>query len=269
VDINLPDGLKKNIFVEGFVRFVPRNGDQASIPSLRIPYMGFYGNWDEPQNLDAPMWDENAFLQETALFPYYQQNWLQKPAVALGYDKVTKTFSEQRMANSSYAANEGVYSVFTTLRNVKQVHSYIEDASGIRVRDLGDFSEITGEPWKFRKNVMTRSEFVWGGYGWDLKSEDGKVVPDGKYQYIIESTLDYEGARPQTIKLPISVDSVAPKAENIQVNKTPENKFLISWDMTDNAGGSGLTKSMVYVDGIYKPISATQSSLLKIQNRKV
>ncbi|MEH7013010.1 S8 family serine peptidase [Neobacillus niacini] len=263
VDIKLPDGLKKNIFVEGFVRFVPKNENQASIPSLTIPYMGFYSDWDQPQNLDAPMWDQNAFLQETALFPYYgKKNWLGKPAVALGYDKVTKTFAEERMANSPHAANQGVYGTFTTLRNVKQVHMYVEDALGNRVRDLGDFSEITGEPWKFRKNVMTRSEFVYGGYGWDLKSEDGKYVPDGKYQFIIESTLDYEGARPQTIKLPINVDSVAPKVENIQVNKTPENKYLINWDMKDNAVGSGLTKSMVYVDGIYKPISATQTSLL-------
>ncbi|QED48018.1 S8 family serine peptidase [Cytobacillus dafuensis] len=263
VDIKLPDGLKKNIFVEGFVRFVPKNGDQTSVPSLTIPYMGFYGDWDQPQNLDAPMWEQNAFLHETALFPYYgQKNWLGKPAIPLGYDKVTKTFSEERMANSPHAANQGVYSVFTTLRNVKQVHMYIEDASGNRVRDLGDFSEITGKPWKFRKNVMDRSEFFNGGYGWDLKSEDGKYVPDGKYQYIIESTLDYEGARPQTIKFPINIDSVAPKVENIQVNKTPENKYMISWDMMDNAGGSGLTKSMVYIDGIYKPISATQSSLL-------
>jgi lactocepin len=263
VDIKLPDGLKKNIFVEGFVRFVPKNGDQASIPSLTIPYMGFYGDWDQPQNLDAPMWDQNAFLQETALFPYYgQKNWLGRPAIALGYDKVTKTFAEERMANSPHAANQGVYGTFTVLRNVEQVHMYVEDATGNRVRDLGDFSEITGEPWKFRKNVMTRNEFVYGGYGWDLKSEDGKYVTDGKYQFIIESTLDYEGARPQTIKLPISVDSVAPKVENIQVNKTPENKYLISWDMTDNAGGSGLTKSMVYVDGMANYITATQTSLL-------
>ncbi len=262
VDIKLPDGLKKNIFVEGFVRFVPRNGDQASIPSLTIPYMGFYGNWDEPQNIDAPMWDPNAFLQETALFPYYQNNWLQKPPIALGYDRVTKTFSEENMANSPYAANEGVYSTFTVLRNLKQIHMYIEDASGNRVRDLGDFSEITGEPLKISKNVMSANDFYYGGYGWDLKSEDGKYVPDGKYQFIIESILDYEGARPQKTKLPISVDSVLPKVENIQVNKTPENKYLITWEMTDNEGGSGLTKSFAYVDGMYKNISATQRSLL-------
>ncbi|WP_165347263.1 S8 family serine peptidase [Gottfriedia acidiceleris] len=264
VDIKLPDGLKKNMFVEGFVRFVPRNENQASIPSLSIPYMGFYGDWDQPQNIDAPMWDKNAFLQETGLFYYWgQKNWLGKPATAIGYDKVTKTFQEERMANSPYAANQGVYSVFTALRNLKNVNMYIEDAAGNRVRNLGDFSEITGEPWKFRKNVMVNSsDLFYGGYGWNLKSADGKFVPDGKYQYIIESTLDYEGARPQTVKFPVYVDSIAPKAENIQVNKTPDNKYQISWDMKDNAGGSGLTKSYVVVDGSMKAITPTQTSLL-------
>jgi lactocepin len=265
VDIKLPDGLKKNIFVEGFVRFVPRNGTEDSIPSISMPYMGFYGDWDQPQNLDAPMWDKNAFLQETALFPYYgQKNWLSKPAVPLGYDKNAKTFQEERMANSPFAANQGVYSIFTTLRNVKNVTMWVEDEFGNRVRYLGNYSEVTstGEPWKFRKNVMTRSDFFNGGYGWDLKSEDGKYVSDGKYQFIIESTLDYEGARPQKIKLPIYVDSVAPKAENIQINKTPDNKYEIKWDMKDNEGGSGLTRSVAFVDGMYKNISPTQSSLI-------
>jgi lactocepin len=265
VDIKLPDGLKKNIFVEGFVRFVPRNGNQASIPSLTIPYMGFYGEWDQPQNLDAPMWDENAFIQETALFPYYgKKNWLGRPAVALGYDKVTKTFEERRMANSPFAANQGVYSIFTTLRSVKRVNMYIEDAAGNRVRDLGDYSEgtETGLPWKFRKNVMSRSEYFNPGYGWDLKTEDGNYVQDGKYQFVIESTLDYEKAKTQTMKLPISVDSVAPKVENIQITKTSDNKYQITWDMKDNEGGSGLTKSYAYVNDIYKNISPTQSSLI-------
>ncbi|MFP5111394.1 S8 family serine peptidase [Bacillaceae bacterium C204] len=263
VDIKLPDELKKNIFVEGFVRFVPKNGSPDSIPSLTIPYMGFYGEWDQPQNLDAPMWDPNAFLQETALFNYYgAKNWIQKPAVALGYDKVTKTFSEERMANSPHAANQGVYSVFTALRNLKQAHMYVEDALGNRVRDLGDYSDLTGEPWKFTKNVMASNRYYYGGYGWDLKSAEGNYVPDGKYQFIIESTLDYKGARPQRVTLPINVDSVAPKVENIQVNKTPENKYLITWEMSDNAGGSGLTKSFATVDGVYKNVSATQTSLL-------
>lgn len=264
VDIKLPNGLKKNIFVEGFVRFVPKNGKQASISSLSIPYMGFYGEWDQPQNLDAPMWNQNAFLQETALFTDYGDNWLGNPEKPLGYDYGTKTFKEERMSNSPYAANQGVYSIFTTLRNVKRINMYIEDASGNRVRELGDYSEFTetGEPWKFRKNVMSNSEFYYGGYTWDLKSEDGKVVSDGKYQYIIESTLDYEGARTQKIKYPINIDSVAPKTENIQVNKTLENKYQINWDMSDNAGGSGLTKSYVWIDGNYEAISPTQSSLI-------
>ncbi|MEH7453827.1 hypothetical protein [Gottfriedia acidiceleris] len=48
------------------------------------------------------------------------------------------------MADSPYAANQGGYSIFTALRNLKQVHMYVEDASGKQVRDLGNYSEGTG-----------------------------------------------------------------------------------------------------------------------------
>lgn len=154
------------------------------------------------------------------------------------FTKVTRTFAEERMAISPYVANQGVYSIFNTLRSVKNVNMYIEDASGNRVRYLGDYSELMGKPWKWAKNVMMNNSFYRPGYGWDLKTADGKYVPDGKYNFMIDSTLDYEGAKPQTIKLPIYVDSFVPKAENIQVTKTPDNKYQISWDMKDNAGGS-------------------------------
>jgi lactocepin len=52
VNVNLPDSLKKNSFVEGFVRLVPVAKDQNKAVPLSIPYMGFYGKWDEPRNID-------------------------------------------------------------------------------------------------------------------------------------------------------------------------------------------------------------------------
>lgn len=264
VNVSLPDSIKKDSFVEGFVRLVPVEKDKDKAVPLSIPYMGFYGKWDEPRNIDAPAWDKDAFLQETALFPYWgPKNWLGRPTdIPIGYDKTTKTFKEERMADSPYAANQGVYSIFTALRNLKQVHMYVEDSAGKLVRELGDYSEITGSPYSFRKNIMSTSDFWYPGYGWDLKTADGKYASDGKYQFVIESTLAYDGARPQKMKMPINVDSVAPKAENIQINKTPDNKYQITWDMKDNDGGSGLTKSYAYIDGVYKSISPTQSSLI-------
>ena len=46
---------------------------------------------------------------------------------------------------------------------------YIEDQSGNLIKNLGDFSEYTGTPWKFRKNIMSYGDTNYGGYKWDMK----------------------------------------------------------------------------------------------------
>ena len=68
VNVNLPDSLKKNSFVEGFVRLVPVAKDQDKAVPLTVPYMGFYGKWDEPRNIDPPAWEKDAFVGYTALW---------------------------------------------------------------------------------------------------------------------------------------------------------------------------------------------------------
>ena len=46
---------------------------------------------------------------------------------------------------------------------------YVEDQSGNLIQNLGDFSEYTGKPWKFRKNIMSYGDIMYGGYLWDMK----------------------------------------------------------------------------------------------------
>jgi lactocepin len=135
---------------------------------------------------------------------------------------------------------------------------FVEDQSGNIVKYLGDFSEYTGTPWKFRKNVMSFGDTYYNElYYWDMRDESGQFVPDGNYQYVIKSTLDYPGAKPQEVKMPVKVDSTLPKVTDITV--TPKDgKYEISWKGTDNENGSGYVASMVWVNGnYYTPGSAT------------
>ncbi|PGS46067.1 hypothetical protein COC46_21515, partial [Bacillus sp. AFS041924] len=86
-------------------------------------------------------------------------------------------------------------------------------------------------------------------------------VPDGTYNYVIKSTLDYKKAKPQYVKLPVKVDSKAVKVSNIQVQ--PNNgKYEISFNATDSTGGSGYNGAIVFVNGEYYETNEGETSVI-------
>ncbi|WHX98512.1 S8 family serine peptidase [Neobacillus sp. DY30] len=255
VHVSLPDSLTKNSFVEGFVRLVPVAKDQDKAVPLSIPYMGFYGKWDELRNIDAPAWEKDAFVGYTALWDDHEEN-----STPMGFDG--KRFHINRIAFSpNYLNTTGIYGTFQALRNLEKVESYIEDPSGNLIEYLGDFSENTGngQPRKIRKNIMAFGNIKHKGYTWDMKDPSGQYVPDGVYQYVLKTTLDYPNARPQIVKMPITVDSVAPKVSDIQV--TPTNgKYKITFNANDNA--SDFHSAIVFVNGQSYSLPYETTSLL-------
>jgi lactocepin len=54
---------------------------------------------------------------------------------------------------------------------------------------------------------------------------------------VIKTTLDHENAKPQEVKMPIKVDSIAPTISDIQV-QPKYGKYEISFTAEDNENGS-------------------------------
>ncbi|MEH7454493.1 S8 family serine peptidase [Gottfriedia acidiceleris] len=258
IQIELPTKLKKGIFVEGYVRLIPTGQNADLAVPISVPYMGYYGKWDQPHNIDPVAWDKDAFLGYTAL-------WNDEPGsegtFPLGYDPKTGTFNKRRMVISPNATFKNVFSTFTTLRNLQKTEMYIENENGEMIQYLGDFSEYTGKPWKFRKNIMSYRNYLNGGYLWDVKDQNHQVVQDGNYNYVIKTTLDYKNAKPQVVKLPIQVDSVAPVVSDIKV-QPKDGKYEISFKAVDNENGSGFKVGIIWYNGKYKPLQIGQTSVL-------
>ncbi|MEH7347274.1 hypothetical protein [Gottfriedia acidiceleris] len=223
--------------------------------------MGFYGQWDEPRNIDPPAWEKDAFLGYTALWDGTSERYPK------GYNSTTGTFDLNKIAISPNYHVGGIYSSFTALRNLAKTEMYIENQSGNMVKYLGDFSEFNGTPYKFRKNVMSFGDTSYNElYAWNMTDENGQVVPDGVYNYVIRTTLDYPGAKPQEVKMPVRVDSILPKVTDIKV--TPKDgKYEISWKGTDNE--SGYAASVVWVNGnMYTP-GAAQTLLVNVEPKSL
>ncbi|PGM59711.1 S8 family serine peptidase [Bacillus sp. AFS053548] len=262
INVNLPDSLKKNSFVEGFVRLVPVAKDQDKAVPISVPYMGFYGNWDEPRNIDPPAWEKDAFLGYTALWDGTSERYPK------GYNSTTGTFDLSKIAISPNYHINGIYSSFTALRNLAKTEMYIEDQSGKMVNYLGDFSEFDGTPYKFRKNVMSYGDTSYNElYTWDMTDESGQFVPDGDYKYVIRTTLDYPGAKPQEVKMPVKVDSILPKVTDIKVTPKDGGKYEISWKGTDDE--SGYAASVVWVNGNYYSPGAAQTLLVNVEPKNI
>lgn len=255
VQIQLPDSLKKGTFVEGYVRLVPTGKNSDAAVPLTIPYMGYFGQWDKPQNLDPAAWEKDAFLGYTVL-------WNDEGArFPMGYDPYTGTFNMDRIVISPNAVLPGVFPTFTALRNLQKTEMYVENDKGDMINYLGDFSEFTGKSWKFRKNIMAFRDYMINGYLWDVKDQNGNFVKDGSYQYVIKTTLDYKDAKPQEVRLPVQVDSVAPIVSDIQV-QPKDGQYEISFKAEDNEGGSGYNGAIIWHNGKYMPLEPGKTSAL-------
>lgn len=264
VQIQLPSSLKDGSFVEGYVRLVPSGNNSDSAVPLSVPYMGYYGKWDQPKNIDPAAYEKDAFLGYTTL---WNDEIGAEGVFPLGYDPRTGSFNMDRIVMSPNTPLKEVYPSFTVLRNLAKTEMYVENDKGELLQYLGDFSEYTGKPWKFRKNIMSYRDYLNTGYGWDLKDQNGQVVKDGIYNYVIKTTLDYNGAKPQIVKLPLHVDSVAPVVSDIKV--TPKDgQYEISFKADDV--GSGYNGAIIYYNGKYKslPEGAT-STLVKEEPKSV
>ncbi|PET68364.1 hypothetical protein CN514_10195 [Bacillus sp. AFS001701] len=256
VQIQLPSSLKDGSFVEGYVRLVPSGNNSDSAVPLSVPYMGYYGKWNQPKNIDPVAFEKDAFLGYTTL---WNDEIGAEGVFPLGYDPRTGSFNMDRIVMSPNTPLKEVYPSFTVLRNLAKTEMYVENDKGELLQYLGDFSEYTGKPWKFRKNIMSFRDYLNTGYGWDLKDQNGQVVKDGVYNYVIKTTLDYNGAKPQIVKLPLHIDSVAPVVSDIKV--TPKNgQYEISFKADD--AGSGFNGAIVWYNGKYKPLAQGETSTL-------
>jgi lactocepin len=106
---------------------------------------------------------------------------------------------------------------------------------------------------------MSYGDTRYNGYQWDMKDQFEQYVPDGVYQYVLKTTLDYPNGRPQIVKMPMLVDSIAPKVSDIKV--TPKNgKYEITFNAEDNA--SDFNSAVLYVNGQYYELPLEKTSLL-------
>ncbi|WP_417897847.1 S8 family serine peptidase [Bacillus haimaensis] len=264
ISVTLPKELSEGRFVEGFVRFVPKGSSVRELTNLTIPFMGYYGDWGAISNVDESPVTGDAFLGYTVL-------WNEILNLPLGYDSSTGTFDKDIIGVSSESISSGAYPSFTALRNLKEMSLSIQDEKGNTVSTIGNFNEFTedGSPYPFRKNIMSYRNYYYSfEYPfWNSLDDAGNILPDGQYYYVFTSKLDFEGAEPQEVKVPIKVDATAPLAKDIKVEEQQDGKYRITWNVKEE--GTGYKGSILWVNGSYKSLPAYAKEYISTEKPEI
>lgn len=55
--LNIHNSVSKQRFVEGFISL---KAEDSNIPSLSVPFMGYYGDWAKENNIDIPNYKDSS-----------------------------------------------------------------------------------------------------------------------------------------------------------------------------------------------------------------
>ncbi|RXI45704.1 hypothetical protein DP130_11670 [Clostridium tetani] len=232
-----------DIFVEGFITLESKDNEQ---PNIGIPYMGFYGKWDNPRIFDAPMWEESSFYGLTAL--------LDSSGASLGgyYDKE----KQREDVNTEYISispnNDKSFDEVSPhvafLRNAKEFKIEILDDNKKTVRNITYEKNI-------RKNngisiyPMFSKSWKWDGELYNSYTGKMEIAKEGQYYMRLSGKIDFEGAKVQHLDIPIKIDLTPPKI-HCETEKIGKNNYKIKFNGSDNVA---IKKYCVYFNDEEEP----------------
>lgn len=234
VDIGADNSIYRNMFVEGFVSLTDPADEN---PSLSIPYVGFYGDWSEPKILDGM-----RFIDPAGSSYFNRAGMLCFDPAGDGYYYTTPHIYMNPGTIAGYEnGTDNIMPYLSFMRNAEYVNYNILDSQGNNLRTIyiqqfkrkNYINGGAGAP----VGMITAAE--WNGI------VNGEVVPDGDYQYEILAKVHYEGATPQSKKIPITIDTIAPAISDVAYNQQTKK---LSWNSTD--AGIGILGFMFSINGV-------------------
>ena len=243
----LNDIFENGTFVEGFVTL---NDVTDTHPTLSIPYMGFYGDWDKAPVVDASIYSEGRSFYGLTAMAWYEA--ASDSVYFLGVD----ANENANIDNIAFSPNrngiaDNVLPVLSFLRNAKAFEVNILNEEGKVIRALYQQEKIVKNYYDDNNTskFTTSIDWMWDG------TVDNKVVPEGQYYYQVRSKVDYENAEWQTVTFPVKLDNAKPTIERVtfdsktnQLAVTASDSFsgIASYEVVDNT-----KEPVLSVDGIF------------------
>lgn len=247
-EIDINSDVDSQRYVEGFVNFTSTD---TEVPSLSVPFMGFYGDWSLENIVDTPNYEGSVDTQlyETGLGQVSDNDFLYYGSKLVDGTIVINTNKVSFSPNSD-DVQDYVLPKLYLLRNAKNLRFQVLDSNKNVVRDLWSQDNV-------RKSTLSQGvgkEFgnaKWDGTLYDASTGKYKVAEDGQYYIRIISKTELEGAREQNLDLPVKIDNKAPIVEIQNIENVTDSIATLKWTATDNnENASGVSmQATVAVNG--------------------
>lgn len=235
IDFSADTTVTRNMFVEGFVHLV----DPLDVnPTVGVPFVGFYGDWDEPAIIDG-LDSSDAF--GPSYFQYSDFGLEYEGSYYFNGDE--NLFISPGTETGAMYGTDNVLPILSFLRNAEQVNYKITKTDGTPLRTLLTSNWVT----KNFINGGTRNPYTLvANAKWDGKVK-GAVVADGEYIY--EITAKVQGSSEyQTYKRSVTVDTKGPEVEIVSYDEATRT---LTFKATD--AGAGLGFFLFAVNGTVQP----------------
>jgi lactocepin len=222
-------------FLEGFVVL---EDPMEMNPTLSIPYMGYYGEWDKAPVIDKTIYEERSFYGLTSLAWYDEANELFE-FLGVDFDGRRNTETIAFSPNKDNYRDD-VLPILSFLRNAKEMELNILDESGKVIRTLFKGSNYVKNYYDSgRGNPYTASlDWIWDG------TVSNKLVKDGNYFYEVKTRIDFEDAKWQSVQFPVKVDTKKPVKDLVTYDM--DNEVLT---VTAKDEGSGIYAYVLEING--------------------
>lgn len=250
--LNLSNDVEIDNFVEGFISFKSEDSD---VPSLSVPFMGFYGDWSKESIVDAPNYTDGnlkTYVGSSGIVSKVGSSYAYAGAIQseeeMKVDKDKSAFSPNKDG-----LQDEVLPKLYFLRNAVNVKIQVVNKDGNVVRDLYNSPREVKNSYEsyYEDTGKLLTAASWDGTIYDESTGTYKSVDDGQYSIRVTSSLPLEGSKEQILDLPVKVDTKAPEIniEGVKEIKGEENSksYELTWTSTDNESGSGINDVFVAV----------------------
>ncbi|CAM3660793.1 S8 family serine peptidase [Hathewaya histolytica] len=235
VSLEIPKSLKRNNFVEGFIEFKSKTD---SNPSLSVPYMGFYGDWGEPENIDKPLWEDHRFNGSAVTSNLF---FLDKE---LGEDESRSTEDKRFIVPEDIAFSpdeDGFYDyavpALCVLRNLSELKVDILDKDKNFLMTCGN-KKFIPKTLELGKNGRSKfRDLAWDGKIYDKNTGKNVTAEDGQYYMRITSKAVSQNAKSQSFDMPVKVDKTKPDITILSGDRTDNGEYTLKWKAEDKGVG--------------------------------